>query len=148
MKKSIFQNMSALSLWLLFFLLTACSTSSSSSASPVQKTSLVVYKNCEPASPITNSNAGPEAQGTSRNAEVWSLLESTSGIPPTAKSEVKIVWRMTGSGDFHVVALGSSNLSVAPSQGLVYMMVQVGITQVVNGVPFLLFPYKAVGISM
>jgi hypothetical protein len=30
---------------------------------------------------------------------------------------VKIVWRMTGSGDFTIVALGPSGMKVPPSQG-------------------------------
>jgi hypothetical protein len=30
---------------------------------------------------------------------------------------VKIVWRMTGSGDFTIVALGPSGMKIPPSQG-------------------------------
>ena len=37
--------------------------------------------------------------------------------PPLANSEVKIVWRMTGSGTFNIVAISPSGMKVPPSQG-------------------------------
>jgi len=49
-------------------------------------------------------SGGPEVQGTATHAELWGLLMSTSGVPPLANSLVKIVWRMTGSGAFTIVA--------------------------------------------
>jgi len=60
---------------------------------------------------------GPEVQGTASGAELWALIQSTSGIPPLAKTEVKIVWRMTGTGDFSIAAIGPSGMKVSPSQG-------------------------------
>ena len=56
-------------------------------------------------------------QGTATNAELWALIQSTSGIPPVAKTEVKIVWRMTGYYQFSIVALGPAGTQVSPSQG-------------------------------
>src|SRR5579872_2028815 len=91
---------------LLLILLVACSANApASSQSSVQQPAPTVSPvitgptvsgllNCQPASPIDNAGVGPEVHGTATNAELWALLESTSGIPPTAKSEVKIVWRM------------------------------------------------------
>ena len=124
---------------LFLVLLAACSGGAqvSSSVSPVaQKTgaapspspspllSLTVtgpttpgLKRCQPASPIDNSPVGPEVQGTATNAELWALIQSTSGIPPVAKTEVKIVWRMTGYYQFSIVALGPAGMQVSPSQG-------------------------------
>jgi hypothetical protein len=74
-------------------------------------------KRCQPASPIDNSPVGPEVQGTATNAELWALIQLTSGIPPVAKTEVKIVWRMTGSDDFAIVALSPAGMQVSPTQG-------------------------------
>ena len=131
--KSRSARLQSLCLFVLIIVLAACSTSSpaSSSRSPVaQKTSAAPapsptitgpttpgLKSCQPASPIDNSSVGPEAQGTGVNAQLWALIESTSGIPPVAKTEVKIVWRMTGTGDFSIVASGPSDMKVSPSQG-------------------------------
>src|SRR5947209_12751927 len=128
-------------LWLylafLFVLLPACSSGSQASSNPspvAQKTitesspvpspsptitgsRMPGLKNCQPPSPIDNSAVGPEVQGTATNAELWALIQSTSGIPPVAKTEVKIVWRMTGYYQFSIVALGPSGTRVSPSQG-------------------------------
>jgi hypothetical protein len=60
---------------------------------------------------------GPEVQGTATHAELWALIQSTTGVPPQAHSLVKIVWKMTGSGRFTVVALGPHGIKVSPSPG-------------------------------
>jgi len=60
---------------------------------------------------------GTEVQGTATHAELWALIHSTTGVPPVANSLVKIIWRMTGSGSFTVVALGPHGMKVPPSQG-------------------------------
>ena len=117
----------SLYLFLLLTLLTACSTSSSTPALPAGQKSRPAptitgptapgLKNCQPPSPIDASSSGPEVQGTATNAELWGLIESDSGIPPLTGTEVKIVWRMTGSGNFTVVAVGPNGMNVPPSQG-------------------------------
>lgn len=128
--KNSFFRRCALCSFLLLMLLTACSTSSPiPSSSATQKKPLAPepaitgptspgLQNCQPGSPLNYHVAGgPEVQGTATNAELRGLIQSTSGVPPKAKSEVKIVWRMTGSGDFHIVALGPADMTVPPSQG-------------------------------
>lgn len=117
----------SLALLLLTLLLVACSTSASSptarssptlrSSPTAAPTSPVGAATCQPASPIDNSSGGPEAKGTATNAEVWALLESASGIPVKAGSPLKIVWRMTGTGDFHLVAIGPQGQRLPPSWG-------------------------------
>ena len=72
---------------------------------------------CHPASPIHNSTVGPEAHGTATNAQLWALIMSTTGIPVEAKQEVKIVWRMTGSGGIHFTAYSSAGRKVTPIWG-------------------------------
>jgi hypothetical protein len=110
-------------------LLAACSSGTSTPASrtiqkPTQapsptitETTALGQKDCDPASPIDDSSGIPEVQGTATHAQLWALLMSTTGVPPQAKSLVKIVWRMTGSGDFNIVALGPDNMKAQPSQG-------------------------------
>lgn len=126
-------NAQWLCLTLFLVLLAACSGGAQvpSPASPVVQKTVAApspsptitgpttpgLQRCQPASPIDNSPVGPEVQGTATNAELWALIQSTSGIPPVAKTEVKIVWRMTGSGDFMIVALGPSGVEISPSQG-------------------------------
>lgn len=118
----------SLALALLALLLAGCSTStqpptarSSPTAAPLSPTAAPAgplgAANCQPASPIDNSPVGPEAQGTATNAEVWALLQSTSGVPVKAGTALKIVWRMTGTGDFHLVAIGPQGQQLPPSWG-------------------------------
>ncbi len=116
-------------LFLLVTLLTACSTSSPASSPPAAQNPTPALsptitgptapglKNCQPASPIDNSSVGPEVQGTATNAELWALLQSTSGVPPRANTVVKIVWRMTNSDYLDLVALGPHGMKVLPSEG-------------------------------
>ena len=127
--KNHFFRWCPLCLFLLITLLTACSTSSSTPSPPAAQkptpalspmitgTTALGRKNCQPASPMDTVSGGPEVQGTATHAELWGLIMSTSGVPPLANSLVKIVWRMTGSGDFTIVALGPSGMKIPPSQG-------------------------------
>ena len=128
--KNPFFRWCSLCFFLPITLLTACSTSSSTPSSlVVQKPTPALSqtitgptapgrKNCQPASPMnTNAQGGAEVQGAATNAELWGLIMSTSGVPPLANSLVKIVWRMTGSGDFTIVALSPSGMELPPSQG-------------------------------
>jgi len=50
-------------------------------------------------------------EGTSSNAELWALLFTTKSIH--SGDAVKIVWRMTGSGAFHLGATSTAG-SAAP----------------------------------
>lgn len=56
---------------------------------------------CNPPSPIDDGN---EIEGTSSNAELWALFFGHSPIHPG--DMLKIVWRMTGSGAFHISGTG------------------------------------------
>ncbi len=51
-------------------------------------------------SPPSRTDVSNEVEGTSSNAELWALLFAPT--PIHAGDQVKIVWRMTGSGAFHV----------------------------------------------
>ncbi len=65
----------------------------------------------------TSATLGPEVQGVANHSELWALIQSTTGVPPKAKSSVKIVWRMTGSGIFSLVALNAQGKRLLPEQG-------------------------------
>ena len=56
-------------------------------------------------------------RGTARNAELWGLIMSTSGILVKARQEVKFVWRMTGSGPLHIAAYSPGGQHIAPVWG-------------------------------
>jgi hypothetical protein len=118
----------SLALILLALLLAGCSTSaghatarSSPTAAPASPTDAppgpLGAANCQPASPVDESPVGPEAQGTGTNAEVWALLQATDGLPIKAGTPIKIVWRMTGTGDFHLLAIGPQGQQLTPSWG-------------------------------
>jgi hypothetical protein len=64
---------------------------------------------CKPASPI----AASEVPATSSDAEAWGLL---FGVPK-AGPELKIAWRMTGSGELHTTATSPKGTVVAPAWG-------------------------------
>ena len=115
--KNHFVKVQSLCLFLLLIVLTACSTSSSTPSPAITGSTAPGLKNCRPPSSIDNSSSGPEVQGTATNAELWGLLESDSGVPPLTGTEVKIVWRMTGSGNFTIVAVGPYGMKLPPSQG-------------------------------
>ena len=57
----------------------------------------------------------PEVRGSSVGGSLWALL---FGEPPfLAPHPLKIVWRMTGSGDFGIVAIGPDGRVTAPADG-------------------------------
>lgn len=72
---------------------------------------------CDPPSP-TAPHPPPqdwltEAQGSSETQELWALFFS----PPQVGEPVKIVWRMTGEGDFSVVATHESGAQAEDQRG-------------------------------
>lgn len=75
---------------------------------------------CQPPSPIDSpaSGPGPEVEGTSPDAELWALLFASP--PIHAGDEVKIVWRLTGSGALRIAGMGpagtAARLTFGPQQ--------------------------------
>ena len=68
--------------------------------------------------PVRNSALSiPEVQGVASHSELWALIMSSTGVPPKAKSSVKIVWRMTGRGAFSLVALNAQGKYLLPDHG-------------------------------
>lgn len=68
---------------------------------------------CKPMSPIRPVRGNDfregfsEVQGTSRNSQLWGMLMPQHSYPPLrAGEDLKIVWRMTASGDLHLTATG------------------------------------------
>ncbi|HZD72327.1 MAG TPA: hypothetical protein VE776_00285 [Actinomycetota bacterium] len=58
---------------------------------------------CRPPSPTSRSDTGfVEVRGSARNATLWGLVFAR--VPLPVGEEVKIVWRMTGSGTLRLAA--------------------------------------------
>ncbi|HLI89542.1 MAG TPA: hypothetical protein VKV37_12695 [Ktedonobacteraceae bacterium] len=111
---------------LLMALLAACSPANPSSPPATHKAPTAAATRqatlggpgCHPPSPVDRSSIGiPELQGTAPGGQLWALL--FNAVPFPVNKEVKIVWRMTGSGDLHLVALGPNGQRVAPKD-LIY----------------------------
>ena len=49
--------------------------------------------------------------------QLWGLLMPTSPLPLHAQEDIKIVWRMTGSGGFQLIALGPQGQQLRPKEG-------------------------------
>lgn len=58
----------------------------------------------------------PEVKGTSATQELWALLFTRPKAFQTGR-EVKIVWRMTGAGDFRIMARHEDGTEVLPAWG-------------------------------
>jgi hypothetical protein len=79
---------------------------------------------CEPDTTEEEPILGPEAQASSDHGiEVWALFFASYPIPEgepiriPQDSEIKIVWRVTGSGELAIEAAGPDGLAIAPDWG-------------------------------
>jgi hypothetical protein len=54
----------------------------------------------------------PEIQGTAPGGDLWALVFHPLPLP--LNTRVKIVWRMTGSGELQLVAVGPDGQHVSP----------------------------------
>ena len=105
---------------LMLMFLAACSTNSPISSSVTKgsvssPTSVLGAPlgslGCQPPSPYrTASQQGlPEMQGTATGVELWALFFAAMPIHP--KQEIKIVWKMTGSGSLHLSTHGPHGMT-------------------------------------
>lgn len=110
---------------LIVILLAACSTKSSTSSSvtkgstPMPPSTVIPFAplgapGCHPLSPMHPAppQGLPEAQGTATGVQLWALFFADMPLHP--KQEIKIVWRMTGAGDFQLAALGPRGIHIPP----------------------------------
>ena len=81
----------------ILIVLTACApTPGRLEATPAQSTPLATQPACQPSQTQPTTVGSPEVQGTMKSAgEMWALLFFDKA---QAHQEVKIVWRITGSG--------------------------------------------------
>ena len=111
---------------LLVMVATACTPSDGSGGArpSMTTTSPVATKSvspgasgCRPASPMdTRPDRGLEVQGTGQGATLYGLVMTVSGAV-RAGEEVKIVWRMTGSGPLHLSSVSPDGTSRSPVWG-------------------------------
>jgi hypothetical protein len=76
----------------------------------------VTTSTCPPTAQLTGSGPLPERQGAGDGATLWALFFPTQPLL-TAGQEIKVVWRMTGSGDVSVSATGPDGAVVKPVWG-------------------------------
>jgi hypothetical protein len=106
------------SAWLLLVLLLAACTSgprtpqvrpaptTGTAASPTASATRLGRPGCRPPSPISRGNGFPEVQGTSDGLRMWGLIMANGPDNPLRTDEdVKIVWRITGSGPLRLTTL-------------------------------------------
>lgn len=106
-------------------ILTAC-TSTRTSPTPAMRTTTpstpstmtthesptaLGHQGCKPPSPVNRGAGFPEVEGTSNQIQLWGLIMVDGPDNPVRLNEqVKIVWRITGSGELRLT-------SVAPDGG-------------------------------
>lgn len=127
----IYQVLSSLRwLTLIFMLLfTACAASPSPPSSPPPQAAITPRPTatvvpiaetpgaCHPTTITSNKTTGfPEALAKASGGTLWALFFFD---PATihVKQELKIVWRMTGTGDFHIVGQSTTGQQVKPVWG-------------------------------
>ena len=99
---------------LIVILLVACSANSSMSSSTAVPVVPLGAPGCKPPSPRhpTPPQGLPEVRGTATGVQLWALFFADMPIHP--KQEIKIVWRMTGAGDLHLVAVSPRGIRIPP----------------------------------
>jgi len=76
---------------------------------------------CHPASPLTPSQSGfPQVQGTGAGVSLWGLLLYARRGPARVNEEVKIVWRMSGSGPLELTTIGPQGQRIRLEWGPAY----------------------------
>lgn len=76
----------------------------------------VTTSTCPPTAQLGGSATLPERQGAGNGVTLWALFFPTQPAL-TAGQEIKVVWRMIGSGDFSVSATGPDGTVVKPVWG-------------------------------
>lgn len=101
--------------------MTGCDSVGDNPSEPSPRTSTSGQQVAEPSAPPTASVCPPTAQYTSSDLEgagdgatLWAMLFS---MRPTAGDEIKVVWRMTGTGDLAISATGPDGKVVEPVWG-------------------------------
>ncbi|MGW0436069.1 hypothetical protein ACWDV4_26420 [Micromonospora sp. NPDC003197] len=88
--------------------------------SPTGSASAVAKPPCPPSAdyPISSDSGDREAPGVGNGVTLWALFFPREGERELrATKETKIVWRMTGTGDLRIRAVGPGDATVAPTWG-------------------------------
>ena len=86
------------------------STEGSASLAPVTTST------CPPTAQLDGNGGLPERQGAGTGATLWALFFPREPVL-TAGTEIKVVWRMTGSGSLSISAYGPDGMVVEPVWG-------------------------------
>jgi hypothetical protein len=83
------------------------STPTTSSTAAARTREALGRPGCRPASPIDRRAGFTEVRGTSHAIQMWGLIMVAGPVQPLhVKEDVKIVWRITGSGPLHLATVG------------------------------------------
>ena len=67
---------------------------------------------CQPPSPINRGAGFPEVEGSSDRVQLWGLIMADGPDNPLRVNEqVKIVWRITGSGELRLISIAPDGRS-------------------------------------
>ena len=66
--------------------------------------------------PWQSAGGPPEVRGTVTGGELWALLDGGQ-LPEPKGVQLKIVWRMTGTGELRLSATGPAGRTVQPDWG-------------------------------
>ncbi|WP_405096265.1 hypothetical protein [Micromonospora sp. NBC_01412] len=72
---------------------------------------------CPPTAELNGPDTSYDRQGTGDGATLWAMLFSSGEGVLRASRELKVAWRMTGSGDFSISATGPDGKVVKPVWG-------------------------------
>jgi hypothetical protein len=86
----------------LCLLCVGCSSAASNRGATGTETTAPGHATCAKPSLFGADGAAHEIRGTSSNGQLWGLALGPGHVPPRAGDELKIVWRMTGTGPMHV----------------------------------------------
>jgi hypothetical protein len=82
--------------------LLGCLLGVAGSSSPLSGAAAPPTTRCTTPSTFGTSGRSNEVHGTSVRGQLWGLALGPGHIPPRSGDELKIVWRMTGTGPLHV----------------------------------------------
>jgi hypothetical protein len=75
------------------------------SAATATGSHVVGQPGCRPPSPVSARSGFPEVHATSQGLQMWGLVMAQHHGPLRVHEDLKIVWRITGSGQLHLVTL-------------------------------------------
>ena len=120
----------------LVLVLVACSGGNGKQTTPsTRNRSVTERESCTTASTFGARGAENEIRGSSRDASLWGLALGPGPVPPHAGDELKIAWRMTGTGPLRVTLRARTEPSVHSCSAPTAMVRATSTDPATNGAP-------------